>query len=420
MTNRFAQQFKIFAKYPYTSLLIVISLVGVVSDYLYPIFTSMGEIQLIISPGQILRGVSFFLLFILFIRGRLNINRPLLFAFIIFFAVSLAYLYMESEAAIAADEGRLSYIIKAFFIVLTTALVLKVLDRNEFTIEALVGFLIAWVVIFHAIPIIMSYFDIMGYTGLSYRFENRGLLFSINAITVILLATFPFYAIPSSRIGIPLAIIGFAACELTGTKAAAVGGFLIPILLLFVGSFSKNVKLLKTAMIITILIGVIFVFKDTILSVQDLNYDLYEQAYVQDGSFVRVLTSSRSDYYDDLHDFFEQNDFLAILIGSPDLIFNELDHLATLARFGILGLGVYTFLFLRALKMCASLILSAGWIEIRVAVALSAILTHSILGGHVIADAVASFPIAVVFGTAIFLTRSHEKDSGHRHKKKLW
>ena len=41
-------------------------------------------------------------------------------------------------------------------------------------------------------------------------------------------------------------------------------------------------------------------------------------------------------------------------------------------------------------------------------IALLAILAYSALGGHVIANAVSAFPVGVVIGTAIYLTKKNE------------
>lgn len=383
-------------------LLILFSIVGIIGDYIYAVFYMRG-IHLPISPGEILRGGVLFILLIMLIMGQLKVPRSLLFALAFFLLIALVYGYLGEEGASTRGERRIFFVVKLMFLVLMVSLIYEILNRGELSAEALTKYLVGWVLIFHIVPIIMANYGIIGYDSYrgGYRVGYKGLISAQNSVSVILVSTFPFMAIPKTVLASFGAIAGFLACELVGTKAAAAGGFLAPLLLLLLGVFHRRLNTWIIVSLGIVFLG-LFLFKDAIFSIQAKNFEYYSYSYNKSESSIMMLSTGRAIYYYQLPEFLNQNKSLTLLMGSPRLCFNELDHLAMLSRFGIIGLIVYIVIFIQGIKICLSL-MRKGWFEAKVAVALLAVLVHSFLGGHVIANAVTAFPVAVVIGMAIYL-----------------
>jgi len=401
----------IIRKYPYATLLIAFSFLGGIGDFLYARFSELGEITLLIAPGEIIRGLFLLCLIYLLLKGRLYIHHFLLFVLIIFLSVSLINDFTQDKIEFIERQFRLLFLVKFFFMILITSLVIVVFQRREMTPNQLLPYLLAWLFIFHVIPIILSSYGILGYQVLNYRgVENRGIIFAINASSIILVSTYSFYAFPKSILGLFLSLIGFMACETVGTKSAAVAGLLIPAIVFGGGVAFGKIKSLKPIIIFIIIVAVLICFKDFFLKHQYTYLGNYMTLLDSgDRGFLNFLTSGRSGYFYSLGDFFRENSFLELLIGSHAAGFNEMDQMAMLTRYGIFGLVIYLIIAFKILKTGFS-IMKKGWFEFQIFVSIAAIITHSVLGGHVLTNPVVSFPVAFVVGTALYLSWKEKEE----------
>lgn len=398
--------------YPYATLLIAFSFLGSGGDYLYSHFTGFGERLLLISPGEIIRGLFLLVLVFMLLRGRLYINHFLFFVLIIFLCVSLVNDFTGDEIEVIERQFRLIFFVKFLFMILVTCLVMKIYQSNEMSPNQLMKYLLVWLFTFHVIPIILSSYQIFGYQEFSYRgVENRGILFAINATSIILISTYSFYAIPNSIAALLFSFLGFFACETVGTKSAAVAGLSIPVLVFVGGLAFRKIKSLKPIIVFMVLVIVFILYRDFFLQHQYIYISNYFEVYDRENrGLLYFLTSGRSGYFDTLDTFFKQSSFLEILVGSHMATYNEVDQLAMLTRHGIFGLVVYIIIILSIIKASLSII-NKGWFEFQICVSMAAIVTHSLLGGHVMTNPVVSFPVAFVIGTALYLSQKNMEQS---------
>lgn len=409
-----ANPINLATRYPNATLMILIAALGGIADFLYAYYSSMGQVVLYMSPGEIVRGSAFIVLFIMLLIGKLAIPGKFIFAFMFFFLIAIIYMYLGEVQIFSRQEMRIFLVVKMFYVVLMTSLVVRVIKNKEISIGVLINILILWAFVFFIVPIILSYMGIIGYSDYGYRVQHHGMVFSINASTIALLSTYPLIVIPSTAIGVFTSLTGFAACELIGTKAAAVGGVIIPLLLICFALYHRATFYFKTTIFILVLFIVIFIFRDVILGVQYANIDRYIASYYQ-SSFLSMLTTGRIEYYYQLPVFIEQNNLLELMFGSPILCFNEMDHLMILSRFGLIGMSFYFIVVGRAFIIALRL-LRKGWLESQIAIAVFALIAHSIMGGHVISSTIASFPIAVIAALAIIFSNCQTLTDGKRNR----
>jgi hypothetical protein len=388
---------------PYSALLVLIAAVGSIADFSYMILSDTGTLVLPISPGELTRGMALLILVFLLGLRKIEVSWPILAILGAFLSVGVIYAYIGEGPIATRQEMRLLTAFKITNLVFTIALVKKVIERKELSLDTLMRLVIIWVFIFHIIPIIFTNYNVLPFKQFSYRMESHGLIFSINASSISLLASYPLMAIPETFAGIFASLGCFMACEMIGTKAAAVGGLITPIALLLFGLRYRPKFYVKSTFFIIVFSIMIFFNEDLFLGTQRLNLELYQQAYASSQDFFMTLTTGRAGYYSQLPEFIRQNNLLELLVGSHLLGFNEMDHLMLLSRFGIIGVTTYFIVVWKATIMIIRLMRS-GWLQSQIAVSMLALITHSILGGHVVAGTVSSFPVAIVAAIGIYFT----------------
>ena len=128
-------------------------------------------------------------------------------------------------------------------------------------------------------------------------------------------------------------------------------------------------------------------------------------AFEANRDFMSVLTTGRCQYFDLLPEMVARSGFLELLLGmrAPEL--NEMGPTAIFTRFGLVGVLWY-FLFLGLQLRWSWRNLFGDGRSAAVAFAVVMICGHSLLGGHVMANAVVVYSVATILVVNENLLRS--------------
>ncbi len=376
---------------PYWNLLLLFVILGFAADFLYPIASQMGQINLPVSPGEILRGIQIYILVL--VLGKLRCTRKdLLFAFLF---IGLGAIFFLSYGGGYELTQRFVWAIKLLYLILMIGLVRKILYLDPRMADRIASLLMWTTLFFIVIPIFLSYAGILGYRSYgesSYRTGYKGFMYAKNSLSVDLISAICLPLVFSKNIFIRYLFIG--AGFLVGTKAAAGAG--LGALLLFAYLTLRSSRNAVNKFVITALFVTIAYYSYGIYdTIQSQNLAYYIGKFQQTDNFWLVLTSGRWAYFTELPELMRSINILEWIFGTPVPKFNEIDYTALFTRFGLLGVIWYIMFFGRHLRY-SLYNLRQDHKQIVVGFTLLMIFAHSALGGHVIGNAVVAYPVATI------------------------
>lgn len=366
-------------------------ILGFTADLLYPIASKMGQINLPISPGELLRGIQIYILVL--VLGKLRCTRKdLLFAFLF---IGLGVIFYLNYGGSYEITQRFVWAIKLLYFILMIGLLRKILYLDPGMADRIASLLMWTTLFFLVIPIFLSAAEIVGYRSYGdsiYRTGFKGFMYEKNAITIVLISAMCLPLIFSKNIFIRYLFIG--AGFLVGTKAAAgagLGALLLFAYLTLRSSGNAVNKFVITALFVTIAYYSYGIFA----TIQIQNLAHYIGKFHQTDNFWLVLTTGRWAYFTEMPELMRSINILEWIFGTPVPKFNEIDYTALFTRFGLLGVIWYIVFFGRHLRYSLHN-LRQDHKQIVVGFTLLMIFAHSALGGHVIGSAVVAYPVATI------------------------
>ncbi len=371
------------------------AVLGFVSDVLYPIASDMGAVHLPISPGELLRGLQVLLLCVLLLLRHMAVDAVDA-GFAALFLLLGAVFYTLNGGSPEELAQRSFWAVKVLYLVLMMGLIRTLLARDAGYQVPLVKLLITLTVVFVVIPIYLAALGLVGYEsyGWTSRAGFKGLMYAQNSTSVELIAILPVVFFYSRSVLLKTAVLG--ACFLLGTKAAAAAGGATMLFVVF-AALRRCPRQERWHLVAPLFLGAVvgYLAFGFLASVVVTNIVGTITAFEANRDFMLVLTTGRWEYFDLLPEMVARSDVLELLLGmrAPEL--NEMGPTAIVTRFGLVGVLWY-FLFLgRQLRWSWRNLFDDGR-SAAVAFAVVMICGHSLLGGHVIANAVVVYSVATI------------------------
>ena len=354
----------------------------------------MGTVDLLISPGELIRGLELFVLILVVAQLRPQ-ARDLTVAGI-FMLLGLVF-YLNYGGSDEFSQ-RLIWGTKFLYFVLLMALLRKIVNTAPEMAERVARLMLISTFLFLIIPIFMSYLGIFGYrsygTGLD-RMGFKGFMYAQNSATINVIAAMGLSLAFTRSVLIKFLFI--AAALLVGTKAAAASGIAVGLLLIFnmVGPAATGSNTLKRALPVLVLTVLGLSSWRYFQALQISNWAYYVDQFSRNSGFMWTLTSGRWGYLEQIPLHVKSLSAPEWLLGTQAPIFSEVDLTALFARFGLLGVGWYVLFFSDQLKY-AWRNSRLGHAQFVVAVTFLMLFVHSLLGGHVLGNAVVAYHVATI------------------------
>lgn len=394
----------------YYRLLVLFVVLNAAADFTYPVVSRMGTVDPVLSPGEAIRGLQLGLLVLLAPRLALK-HRDVLVSitFILLGVVFFGYHGGREEFT-----ERFVWANKLLYLILFMALVRRVVNSAPDMAYRVGRLLVVSTLVFMVIPVLGSFFGLFGYRSYGdrlYRQGFKGFLFAINSASINVIVGMGLSLGFSKSVLVQFMFV--AAAFLVGTKAAAAAGAAVAVLLAVRVTFGRTEVRHPLLRLIPVgVLGGLLAFSWPYLrAIQEQNWDFYLYRFQRTGSIMSVLTSGRWGYFEQFPAHVDSLLPAEWLLGTRRPTFNEIDFTALFTRFGLLGFFWY-LLFFGEKTWQALKVWRRGPEEFAVALTLGMVLVHSMLGGHVLGNAVVAYHVA----TALVLCEHY----AHRSSRRYW
>jgi len=362
---------------------------GLISDVAYTIIGSSLLSFHFGSPGEIMRGIHMIILIGLLFSNKISVSKFDMFFISFMIGISFLYLIIVNNPLLFEIKMRLAWSLKILYLLLLISFVKRVLC--EFGREKIIKHYLIASMMFVIIPIFLSFFGVLGNSSFNadYRLGYKGIIHAQNSISLLLIL-FASISLQYSSIKYH-SILSIIGMFIVGTKSALIGG--VTFIFLFVNKIlSNNRNIIKVLLLIVIIVFFGYLSVEQVINIQKTNIKYYQHVYNSSGSFLYTFTSGRWMWFGESIDYFKGLNIYEMILGTHLPQYNEMDPLALFTRYGFIGL-IWYFAFLTHYY---NSIINHSKKIIFIKVGLLFIIFHSILGGHVIGNAIIALPLALL------------------------